>query len=423
MSSAGAAAGAGPSSAAPATSAAAAAAAGAFAGAVGSGGAGGTVAAGRSLAEDLAIALSFPNVEARVWLSVTGVSVKLLPSYSSFFFAVINTLVVGPAARLYWFPDERSPISDRRPLCDEATFSAFRKVWSAGLRPIVWAYTPPSADTPPSAESSRSLDQPPSAALPVAVAPAKPASSGGSRDSGLQREFRSALEARDGKSSCVACRKAGPAEAAHLLRRGTAPPILASAGLLSAWDVRNGVMLCSVCHFTFDKFFWCVGADGTIVVSEALLSDEERRGHFAPLVGSALRHVVGDVHWPRDATWALHRQLFEAARHNEQLLRLASKFVCDDCGALFQTSGSWRYHAEVEAACSMRTRKGRKQLWTPLERRAFPLIASADEAALAARRLSMVGEGGDAKAAKGERGDGAGDGSDSESAGEGSDSD
>ena len=364
------------------------------------------MAAGRSLVEDLAIALSFPEVEARLWLSTSGVNVKLLPSYSSFSFAVVNTLVVGPAARLYWFPDERSPISERRPIRDEATFSAYRDAWSGGLRPIVWAYTPPSA------EASRSPDQLPVAALPVAATPAKSASSAGTRDSGQQREFRFSLEARDGKSSCVACQNAGPAEAAHLLRHRSSPSILASAGLLSAWDVRNGIMLCSVCHLFFDKFLWCVGVDGRIVVSEALLSDEELCGHFAPLVGSALRHAVGDVNWPCDLTWAHHRQLFEAARDERHGLHAGSKFVCGDCGALFQTSRTWKHHVEVKTACEKRVREGRRQLWTPLERRAFPVIALTDEAAGAARRLSMVGEGGGAEAGKDERGEGAGEESD-----------
>ena len=311
-------------------------------------------------------------------------------------------LVVGPTARLYWFPDERSPISERRPIRDEATFSAFRNAWSGGLRPIVWAYTPPSA------EASLSPDQLPVAALPVAATPAKPASSAGTRDSGQQREFRCSLEARDGKSLCVACRNAGPAEAAHLLRHRSSPSILASAGLLSAWDVRNGIMLCSVCHFSFDKFLWCVGADGRIVVSEALLSDEERRGHFAPLVGSALRHVVGDVHWPCERTWAHHRQLFEAARVERHRLQADSKFACGDCGALFQTLRSLEHHGEVKTSCEKRIREGRRQLWTPLERRAFPVIASTDEAAGAARRLSMVGEGGAAEAGEDERREDAG---------------
>ena len=314
-------------------------------------------------------------------------------------------LVVGSAARLYWFPDERSPISERRPIRDEATFSAFRDAWSGGLRPIVWAYTPPPA------EDSRSPDQLPAAALPVAATPAKSASSAGTRDSGQQREFRFSLEARDGKSSCVACRKAGSAEAAHLLRHRSPPLILASAGLLSAWDVRNGIMLCSVCHLYFDKFLWCVGVDGRIVVSEALLSDEELSGHFAPLVGSALRHAVGDVNWPSDLTWAHHRQLFEAARDERHGLHAGlhadSKFVCGDCGTLFQTSRTWKHHVEVKTACDKRIREGRRKLWTPMEKSAFPAIAVTDEADGAARRLSMVGEGA-AEAGKDESGEGEG---------------
>jgi hypothetical protein len=356
-----------------------------------------------SLIESLAIAMSFPAVDARVWLSTSGVSVKLLPSYSSFFFAVINSLLVGPAARLFWFVDERCPISERRPLRDEATFSLFRDAWRGGLRPIVWAYTPASA------EALRLQDQLPAAALglPKPVTPATSTPSAGARESGLQREFRSSLEARDGKNSCVACQKAGPAEAAHILRQHSSRSLHVPAGLLSAWDIRNGIMLCSVCRLYFDKFFWCVGADGKIVVSEALLSDGELCGHFAPLVDNKLRHAAGDVNWPCDLTWAHHRLLFEAARDELSRLNACSKFACADCGAIFPSSHLWQHHVEVKAACSeRRICKGRAHLWTRAERRAFPAIALADEAALAARQqLSLLGEGEVTENAEDERSD------------------
>jgi len=354
--------------------------------------------------------MSFPEVQARVWLSTSGVRVKLLPSFSAFSIAVVNMLVVGPAARLYWFPDERSPISDRQPICDEDTFSAFRGAWSGGLRPIVWAYTPP----PPSGDKvSRSPDQLPAAVLPTAATPSRSASSAGTRDSGQQREFRSALEARDGRNLCVACQGAGPVEAAHLLRHRSSPSILASAGLLSAWDIRNGVMLCSDCHLFFDKFFWCVGADGAIAVSEALLSDEEHRSKFLPLAGSALRRKVGDVNWPCDLTWAHHRQLFEAARDERHRQQAGNKFPCDDCGTLFPTSKLWQKHVK-STACEKRIRDGRRQLWTPLERKAFSAIASTGEAADAARQLSMIHENEGEGLASDVRNEGAGEHSDSD---------
>lgn len=358
--------------------------------------------------EDVAIALSFPIVEARAWLSTSGVGVRLLPSFSSFYVAVINALAINSAARLYWFPNESSPISARRPVLDDATFSAFRDAWSEGLRPIVWAYTPPSAD------STRSPEQLPAAApapplptaVPIATPVAKSASSAGTRSSAQQREFRSSLETRDQKSFCVACERAGPAEAAHVLRRGSRQPLLESAGLLSAWDVRNGVMLCSICHLYFDKFFWCVGVDGLVVVSQALLSYDELRDHFSPLVGRPLRHAVDDVNWPRELTWACHRQLFEAARVQRHADYGVDKLVCADCGSLFLTSRAWKYHIDEKAACEKRIRDGRKVLWTPLERRTFPDLAVNDDADdAAARRLSLVDEGGGGVAADGHAGD------------------
>jgi predicted restriction endonuclease len=122
------------------------------------------------------------------------------------------------------------------------------------------------------------------------------------------------VEARDGKRSCVACGEASATEAAHILRRTTPRPLLVAAKLRSAWDIRNGVMLCGDCHLFFDKYLWSVDEKGTVVVADALLADEEEGPHFRPMVGKHLRHTEGDLDWPVKQTWERHKQLFEAAR-------------------------------------------------------------------------------------------------------------
>ena len=335
---------------------------------------------------ELSIAMSsYPEVHARQWLHTSGVTVRLLSTYSLFHFAVVGALAVSDTARLYWFPHEHSSIDDRRPITDDASLVLFKEAWSGGLRPIVWAYTPISGSAPPSPE-----DMPPFVFTPAPVTPVTKRSSIG-RDSGQQKEFRATVLARDGKDVCVACARAGPTEAAHILGHGSPSSLLVPAGLLSAWDVRNGIMLCSVCHLYFDKYMWCV-VEGVVIVAGALLADEELSPHFAPLVGRVLRHEPGS-HWPCEPTWAHHRQLFEAARNSRHAMQAGNSFMCDDCGAMFKRHGGWEHHVTSKTACAKRIRGGKRKLWTPLDRVAFPdAVAQEAELGAAARRLSLVDE-------------------------------
>ena len=352
------------------------------------------------------VLMSSPEVEARVWMARSGVKVRLLPSFIHFQQATAAALALPLASRLYWLPTDS--IADRRRIADDETFQLFRDEWAGGQRPIVWAYPPPVPGAPASPEE-----------LPFAPAevhtPAPPAgSSVGTRDSRQQREFRASLESRDGKDSCVACGHAGPTEAAHIIRHRASPSLVRAAGLHTAWDVRNGVMLCHTCHLYFDTHFWCVGEDGKVVVAEALLADEDCERHFHPLVGLKLRHSPGDSNWPTAATWRCQAQQFLTARAKRHEARAEREFMCEDCGSLFKRDANFRHHVKEKRACDARLRHGKKLLWTPAEKLAFPELAAADEGVQqggVARRLSLVAEG-DAAAAGGgpggaESGDGA----------------
>ena len=338
------------------------------------------------------VLMSMPVVEARVWMARSGVKVRLLPSFRHFHQATVGALALPLASRLYWLPSEHSAIADRRRITDDETFNLFRDEWAGGRRPTVWAYPPPAPGEPPSPEELPF-------APPLVQSPAPRAGgSAGTRDSRQQREFRASVEDRDGKNSCVACGAAGPTEAAHIVRRKAAASLVREAKLRTTWDVRNGVMLCHMCHLYFDKHFWCVGEDGKVVIADALLADEECERHFRPMVGVELRHSPGERDWPAAETWLCQEKLFKAARDKRHAERAEREFMCEDCGSLFKTARNFQHHVEKQDACAARVRRGERLLWTPAEKLAYPEMAAADEAAegLAgvARRLSLVAEGG-----------------------------
>ena len=326
---------------------------------------------------------SLRSIVVRRWASREEGVAKLSLSFDTFFSsALLAVRVSHPAARLFTVCGDWRV----RTYIDATTYPGFLET-SRDARipvPVVHVFQPVGAETSP---------QGPDVVESELVTPVKRASTG-TRNSVQQSEFRASLVARDGKDVCVACALAGPTEAAHILRHGSPSSLLAPAGLKSAWDVRNGIMLCSVCHLYFDKYMWCVDA-GVVAVADALLVDEALKPHFAPLVGRALRHDAGDDDWPREKTWAHHRQLFKAAREARHAMQAENAFVCNDCGSIFKQRSSWAHHVTTRAACDKRLRAGKRRLWTLLDQAAFPGVAAQDDTALggAVRRLSLVDEG------------------------------
>ena len=91
----------------------------------------------------------------------------------------------------------------------------------------------------------------------------------------LQRLFREAVLLRDG-AACVLCNKAdivgtkSPVEAAHVIAARSPSAVLSGAKLYNVYDTMNGITLCTDCHYWFDRHLWCVRADGTACVADAL---------------------------------------------------------------------------------------------------------------------------------------------------------
>jgi hypothetical protein len=333
--------------------------------------------------------LSLPEVEVRAWMARSGAKVRLLPSYPHFHRAATGALALPETSRLYWLPNEFSAIADRRPIADAGSFKIFRDEWVGGRRPTVWVYPLPDAPGAPASPEELPF-APPQVQSPVPASK----SSVGTRDSRMQREFRASLMDRDGKESCVACGASKPLEAAHIVRHKAPRSLARAAGLRTTWDVRNGVMLCHLCHLHFDNHLWCVGADGKVEVAEALLADTDCEPHFRPMIGKELRHVPGDRDWPAPETWRCQAEQFRAAREKRHKERAEREFECPDCGSLFKAHRFFLHHVEEQGACAARIRLGKKRFWTPAEKRAFPSLAAAEEEAVAvvARRLSLVPE-------------------------------
>ena len=80
-------------------------------------------------------------------------------------------------------------------------------------------------------------------------------------------------------------------------------------------DIKNGILLCWNCHKCFDASLVCIDADsGTLVVADALLSNEER---WAALKGSAVR-ASSSPFWPSKQLLKFREDALRSATEQRQ---------------------------------------------------------------------------------------------------------
>ena len=333
--------------------------------------AGGGIAA---LIRGLVLASALPEVRVKEWLSPgLGSFVQLKPTFTAFHAAAaLRVGVPTEAAKVYWFDPEASgdvlPV-ERRKAVTATTYDGFVAACRGGHASTVHVYA--SIPAAPSPLQGRA------AAVPAAGAEkgvgARSTSTG--RLSGFQNLFKEQVRQRDvgpdGKPRCVLCGPDFPGlphtppEAAHVIRWERPIADVKEAGLLSAWDVRNGVMLCKACHTQFDAFLWHVGPDDRVVVANALLDadDEVVRRYWAKRNGRRLVRPLPphDASWPLPPTWAAHARGVGA----KQKKRHAKDFPCDVCGHLCKDAQGVKQHKDM-GACG---RHARQVFVTPRRRR------------------------------------------------------
>jgi hypothetical protein len=304
-----------------------------------------------------------PSVDVRLWSRPGVLSAKLDEDFEIFKSGVAAAARVSAAsARLYFFRgavvlDKRIPLDDSAALRDFAASGVAVWVFEGTASPGV----PPTQDT---------LDE---------VAP--PPTHSSRRSSVQQRSFRDAVLRRDG-GSCVVCGLTDVAgtksllEAAHVIAARAPKSVIDSALLLNVYDTNNGITLCGDCHHWYDRYLWCVQADGTVAVADALCArtDCERwlglRGRVLLVPTEPMLRAA----WPPPHHWVVQERLFEAATAARREVIEGYPFSCEKCDARFETLRGLLQHFK----CVM----GR-YVFTPIFRRAYPAAAASAAAASA----------------------------------------
>jgi len=296
----------------------------------------------------------------RLWSRPGSYSVKLYDDFDSVLSAAAAVTRVPVAkVRLYYFA---GPVllADRIPISDAATLRTFE---ATGTELWVFEDGPPSPTAPPFEE-------------PLAAAAAAP-SVHSARSTALQRAFREAVMRRDG-GACVLCNKAdtvgtkSPLEAAHVVAARSPTAVLDGAMIYNVYDTTNGIALCTDCHHWFDRHLWCVRADGTACVADAL---QQRGGcqRWRALHGRVVRvptdPQIFTMWWPPRRFWDVQERLFEAATAARHDFAEERDFICDLCDARCSSGRGLARHQCVVG----------RHIFTPRFQRAFP-----DAAALSA---------------------------------------
>jgi len=201
----------------------------------------------------------------------------------------------------------------------------------------------------------------PTAASSIIPSPTKSSGSGSSRSSAQQTDFAEAVRRRD-DDCCVVC-AAQQVEAAHVVpvKDDRTAAGFEQSGLLSLYDPRNGITLCTLCHDFFDAGHWCILTTGdrdTLVVSAALLAHQPEWKQRTRL---RLPSHHAD-HWPSALTLQVQVEFFDASKLKRAHQRLHFPFSCGKCGNRFMTRTGLTHHGRY---CVGRGQLKPSQLHTP----------------------------------------------------------
>jgi hypothetical protein len=313
--------------------------------------------------------------------SAVDPSTVLTPGFSSLRLsaAAATAAAAPPLFTLYYILDPSKWWTTRIKIDDEDEFKNYvQSQRNYHLRPVILVWNSPSncaivehadlaiGDHQHSPLKDGTPPQQLDALLPMAyfssASVISPSKSGSSRSSAQQADFSDAVRHRD-DDCCVVC-KAVQVEAAHVVPVKEARTVTGKeqAQLLSLYDPRNGLTLCTHCHDYFDAGLWCLSADDrcTMMVSDALVayvpSWKERRG--AP-VRMPSHHADN---WPSKGVLEVQLDFFHSCKLKRIKVRRDFPFFCSACGVRFMTKDGANQHRKY---CDGRGKVKPSQFHTP----------------------------------------------------------
>ena len=189
-------------------------------------------------------------------------------------------------------------------------------------------------------------------------------STASSRSSAQQTDFADAVRQRD-DDKCVVC-AAEQVEAAHVVpvKDTRTAAGKAAAHLLTLYDPRNGLTLCTHCHDYFDAGLWYISPVDrcSIHVSDALAA---HRPVWATRSNAQVRlptHHTDVDNWPSKATLQVQVDFVTNRKQHRLEERRSYPHECRPCGSRFMTKSGWAHH---QGYCTGRGHLRPSQFHTP----------------------------------------------------------
>ncbi len=239
-----------------------------------------------------------PFLRVKDWFNPGNVAVvRLCPKFRVFLQSVVVHVSAALPARLFWYKG-----STRMELTAD-NYDTFLDASCSGDLPSMELFVFSSADKLSAPDTPT-----------VAGSKAKSQSSGSNP---VQEEFRACVMNRDGRV-CVLCQSTTDTlllEAAYIVPFETSIGECVRYGLPAVNEVRNGIILCKICHYFFDRYLWYVNARGNVVVADAVLRDSELTRRWSALNGLSLQQppatdTLKTSWWPIPQTWAFREEKF-----------------------------------------------------------------------------------------------------------------
>lgn len=298
-----------------------------------------------SALEKLQLATAARKFWVRHWAG-TDIKARMLdmpPTYAEFRSLLFLAYSFPVHGKVYYFPNNVLNIAQRVALDNDASFSTFMALpRSNRMLLYLWKHGQDGSPKKEPADEADSQSQ-------------MSGVSDFSRGS-VQKVWASAVKDVDGWK-CVVCEHAIQKHlvGAHIVPVKSKKEELKAAGLPSAYEVRNGVTLCSHCHALFDAGFFYFDNDGKLVVSAALAAHVPE---WKARQGTSIHRTTERTrapNWPEPPMIEWRRQDYDiqqAARHADD----HDPFHCKKCDKGYVDKKAYQRHEKsCEKSMPMKT--------------------------------------------------------------------
>lgn len=236
-----------------------------------------------------------------------------MPEFNELFTLAKTYFNLPDAICLYWLKGEG--MDTRKKMFNQESYDMVRQSLSRSVNPEIYIWSPqPTNNVPDEEDDTTATDDEESSED-------EDSSDGNNSDNDDDSTdyFFESLLRRD-KKICNLCDNTHNLEAGFIIPEYFNMADIEVYGIYGVYDIRNGILLCNICHKYLDLNFWYVDDNYKVIFSNVLFDREDTRAHFEPLRGCTLKiftyHDALPNSKPTLAIWKYRQNHFQEAKLN-----------------------------------------------------------------------------------------------------------